>query len=96
MRESEYQSRLIKRLKREFPGAIVLKNDPNYLQGVPDLILLWHQHWATLEVKARATASRRPNQSYWVETMNAMSYSAFIFPENESDVINDLRQALGA
>ena len=96
MRESQFQSQLIKKLNKMLPGIIVLKNDPNYIQGIPDLILLYKNRWAALEVKRGATASVRPNQAHYVRTMYAMSYAAFIYPENESEILNEVQQSLTA
>lgn len=92
MLENKFQSKLIKELKKEFPGCIVLKNDPTYLQGVPDLLVLYKDKWASLEVKKSAKAKHQPNQDYYVDKMNEMSHSAFIFPENKDQVMNDLRK----
>lgn len=92
MLESEFQSHLIKKLKRIFNGCIVIKNDPNYIQGLPDLLVLYQDKWVALEVKRNAHASVRPNQQYYVEQMNAMSYSTFIFPENEEVIFNEIQQ----
>lgn len=92
--ESKFQSKLIKELKERFPGCIVLKNDPTYIQGIPDLLILYNDKWASLEVKRQENAKHRPNQDYYVEKMNDMSFSAFIFPENKEDVLHDLEQAL--
>ena len=96
MRESQFQAQLIKKLNKMLPGIIVLKNDPNYIQGIPDLILLYENRWAALEVKRGATASVRPNQAHYVRTMYAMSYAAFIYPENESEILNEVQQSLTA
>ena len=96
MRESQFQAQLIKKLNKMLPGIIVLKNDPNYIQGIPDLILLYKNRWAALEVKRGATASVRPNQAHYVRTMYAMSYAAFIYPENESEILNEIQQSLTA
>lgn len=92
MLENAFQKDLIKELKLIFPGCIVLKNDPNYLQGVPDLLILYQDLWATLEVKKSASERPRPNQVYYVDQMDSMSFSAFIFPENKDEVLNDLQQ----
>lgn len=91
MLESKFQSKLIRRIKDEFPGCIVLKNDPTYLQGIPDLTIFYENTWAALEVKKSAKASRQPNQDYYVDKMNQMSYAAFIFPENEEEVMAELQ-----
>lgn len=92
MLENKFQSKLIKELKKEFPGCMVLKNDPTYLQGVPDLLVLYKDKWASLEVKKSAKAKHQPNQDYYVDKMNEMSHSAFIYPENKDEVLDDLRK----
>lgn len=90
MLENKFQSNLIKEIKKLFPDCIVLKNDSSYIQGIPDLLILYKNKWASLEVKKSATASHRPNQNYYVEKMNKMSFSRFIFPENKDEVLEDL------
>lgn len=93
MLESKYQAYLIKELRRLFPGCVVLKNDTDYLQGIPDLLILWRRRWAALEVKPRANAPHQPNQDYYVDLLDEMSFAAFIYPENEEDVLSDLQSA---
>ncbi len=93
MKESKFQSDLIKNLKRIFEGCIIMKTDPNYIQGIPDLLILHHDKWAALECKKSTKASRQPNQSYFVELMNKMSFSRFIYPENEKEVLDELQRA---
>jgi len=95
MRESAYQASLIKKLERMFPGCIILKNDSSYLQGVPDLSIFYGVHWAMLEVKANRHAIEQPNQRYYVEMMDRESFAAFIFPENEQEVLDGLQLAFG-
>lgn len=89
-----FQSQLIKELERRFPGCVILKNDPNYRQGIPDLLLLYGDRWAILEVKGKKPTARdfEPNQEWYIEHLNEMSFSACIYPENEEDVLNDLQQ----
>ena len=94
MLESKFQKKLIDDIKRLLPGSIILKNDPNYIQGMPDLTVFHGDKWATLEVKKTANASHQPNQDYYVDIMNKMSYSAFVYPENKEEVLNDLERAL--
>lgn len=72
---------------------MIIKGPSEYIQGIPDIIILFGDMWATLEVKASATATERPNQRYYVEKMNEMSFSAFIYPENEEEVLNELQHA---
>ena len=92
-RESKFQSDLIKELKVLFPGCIVHKLDSSYMQGIPDLLVLWKDKWATLECKRSKSASHRPNQEYYVDMMNDMSFSSFIYPENKEAVLDELQQA---
>ena len=90
MLENKYQATLIKKLKKLFPECIVMKNDSSYIQGIPDLLVLNRDKWASLECKKCANARHQPNQDYYVGKMNDMSFSSFIFPENEKEVINKL------
>lgn len=92
-KESLYQANLKKKLENIFPGCIVLKNDPNYIQGIPDLTVLYKQHWALLECKREAEAKKRPNQAYYISQAKKMAYGAFIYPENEEEVLHELQQA---
>lgn len=90
MKENDYQKKLIKTLKARYPECMVIKEDPTYIQGLPDLIVLNKNKWATLECKASEKESHQPNQDYYVNKMNGMSFSSFIFPENEQDVLKEL------
>lgn len=90
MRENKFQSDLIKEIKGRFPGCIVMKNDSSYIQGIPDLLVLYKNRWASLECKKDAEAKHRPNQDYYVEKMNEMSFSSFIYPENKEEVLDEL------
>lgn len=88
--ERDFQSGLIKDLKTMFPGCIVMKNDSSYIQGIPDLLILYKDKWASLEVKKDLCAKKQPNQEYYVRQMDEMSFSRFIYPENKREVLNEL------
>lgn len=92
MKESKFQADLKKELKRMFPGCIVTKLDSSDIQGIPDLLILYKNKWATLENKRSKNATKRPNQEYYVEKMNDMSFSRFIYPENKEVVLDELRK----
>lgn len=92
MDERRYQNKLIKKLRFIFAGCLIIPNDPQVNQGIPDLLVLHRDRWAMLEVKAHADAPIRPNQEYYVEEYNAMSFAAFVFPENEHEVLYDLKK----
>ena len=94
MLESEFQAQLIKELEDIFPNCMILKNDANYIQGFPDLLILYEDRWAALECKKNAKASFRPNQEYYIELLNDMSYASAIWPEIKEEVFYELQQAL--
>lgn len=96
MLESKFQRNLINELTDMFPGSVVLKNDAQYKPGFPDLIILYEDRWACLECKASSNAAERPNQAFYVDFLNEMSYAAFIHPENKERVLDEVQQALRA
>ena len=92
-KESDFQKDLIKELRDRFEGCVVTKLDANYIQGIPDLLVLYKDKWATLECKKSGRATHRPNQDRWVERLDKMSFSRIIFPENKEEVLNELQQS---
>ena len=86
--ESGFQDSLIKQIKKILPGSMVFKMDQ--IQGLPDLLILYKDKWASLECKRTAMAKRQPNQEYYVNLMNEMSFSRFISPENREDILDEL------
>ena len=80
-------------IKERFPGCMVVHLDPNEIQGIPDLLVLYESTWAALEGKRSIDAPHRPNQDYYVNLMNRMSFAAFICPENKEEILNDLQRA---
>jgi hypothetical protein len=92
MLENKFQAMLVKEIKEMFPGCIVMKNDSSYIQGIPDLLVLYRNKWGSLECKKTANARRQPNQEYYVERMNDMSFARFICPENREEVLQDLKE----
>ena len=42
MNEAQYMNKLIKRIAIIFPDCIIIRNDPRYIQGVPDILILYH------------------------------------------------------
>jgi hypothetical protein len=95
MLESKFQAELVRDLKELFPGCIVLKNDSSYMQGIPDLLVLYKNYWVALECKDSLKARKQPNQEWYVETMNHMSFAAFIYPENREEIINAICDTFG-
>lgn len=96
MTEAQFQKKVRLKIEDMFPGCTVFKTDTAYAQGYPDLLILYNDRWAALEVKMSANASRQPNQDYYVKKFNAMSFAAYIYPENEEEVLSALQQAFGS
>ena len=94
MLESKFQRELIEELNGMFPGALIYKNESK--QGLPDLTVLYGRNWALLECKKSEGADHQPNQDYYVEKANQMSFSRFIYPENKQEVLDELQQAFRA
>lgn len=90
--ENRFQRNLIQELEDRFPGCVVIKNDPNYIQGIPDLLILYNDKWAALECKRSESASHRPNQEYYISKLDEMSFASFVYPENMEDVLNEMEQ----
>lgn len=90
--ESKFQGDLIKEIKERFPGAIVLKTDPNYIQGFPDLLILFNEHWAALECKRSEHAHVQPNQEHYIDVLDMMSFASFINPTMKEEVLNAMER----
>ena len=94
MKESDFQKKLIDNINKLFPECVILKNDARYKQGIPDLIILNKNRWAILECKKRKKSHYQPNQNYYLDKLNNMSYASMICPENEKEVMDELYKSL--
>ena len=95
MAESKFQKKFLDKVRILYPGCIIMKNDSGYIQGIPDWTILYKKRWALLEMKDYEGAPVRPNQPYYVDKANDMSYSSFVYPENEDQVLDDLSKVFG-
>lgn len=89
--ERKFQTALVKEIEELFPGCIVTKME-SYIQGFPDLVIFYKDKWALLECKKSADAHRQPNQEFYVNLANSMSFARFIYPENKEEVLNELQR----
>ena len=103
MRENEYQMLIVQAIYEYLPGRpladiLVIINDPNYTQGIPDLSIFYRPtgKWAMVEVKMSEKAPERPNQRWFIETWGQTIFTAFIYPENEEEVLIALQQSLSS
>jgi hypothetical protein len=94
--EREYENKVCKKIMSEFPGAMVLKLDSLFIQGIPDRLVLFGDTWASLEIKRYPKAMIQPNQDFYVKKLNNMSYASFLNPANEREVFNDLQRIFGS
>ena len=88
--ESKFQKELMDKIRDRYPGCVILKNDSSYIQGFPDWTILYKDKWAVLEAKRAKNAAKQPNQEYYVNKLNNMSFSRFVFPENSDEVLEDI------
>lgn len=93
MLENKFKTKLVKTIKEKFPGSMVFHLDPTEMQGAPDLLILYKDKWAALEGKKDEGSSHRPNQDYYVDLMNKMSFARFIYPQNAKEVLNELERS---
>lgn len=96
MTESKYQTHVLARIAELLPGSTALKNDSAYQQGIPDWTIFHGPKYALLEIKPSAKSRRQPNQEYFIEKFSAIGFAAFIYPENEQEVLDALQEALAA
>ena len=89
--ERNFQAKLVRELRARYPNDIIFKNDA--IQGIPDVLILHEDTWASLECKRSENAPHRPNQDYYVDKMNKMAFSRFIYPENKEEVLDELEQS---
>lgn len=92
--ESKFKRELIRKLKEQYPGAVILKNDANDKIGIPDHLMLYGRHWIAFEAKASQHAAHRPNQDYWVNLLNSMSFASFVYPQNEGWFLHEVQRSL--
>ena len=93
--ESAFQKDLMDEIRARYPDCVILKNDSSYIQGFPDWTILYKDKWAVLEAKRSKNAKKQPNQPYYVDKLNTMSFSRFVYPENKDDVLRELEQIFG-
>lgn len=93
--ESEFSLDLKNELRHRFPDCFIIKLDSNQVQGIPDLLILWGRYWAILETKRGLRSVRQPNQEYYVEMFDEMSFAAFVHPLNYREVLDDMERAFG-
>jgi len=96
IKENRFKADLKKELKDAFPGCVIFDMNPNDHQGISDLLILYGSTWAMLECKRNAKASHRPNQDYFVDKFNKMSFAAFIYPENKKEILNALESSFAS
>lgn len=90
--ESKFQKELMDEIERTYPGCVIMKNDSSYRQGFPDWTIFYKDKWAVLEAKRDENATHQPNQDYYVEKLDGMSFSRFVYPENKNQVLRELKK----
>lgn len=88
--ESKFQKELMDKIRSRYPGCVILKNDSSYIQGFPDWTILYKDKWVVLEAKRSKNAAKQPNQDFYVDKLNNMAFSRFVYPENSEEVLEDI------
>lgn len=94
MKETPYRLSLAKRIQARWPECVIIYPDPSRQQGIMDFVVLFNSFWVALEVKRSESASKRPNQTYYVNKLNDMAFASYIHPGNEQDVLNEIQYTL--
>lgn len=94
MTENKYQQQLVKRLRTEYPEALVFPMDGSTYQGFPDILILFEDTYAVLEAKVDETSPHQPNQDYYIELLGHAVFASFIWPSIEEEVLHGLQQTL--
>lgn len=94
--ESKFQKELMDKIRMRYPGCVIIKNDSGYIQGFPDWTILYKDKWAVLETKREKNATHQPNQDYYVTKLDSMSFSRFVYPENEDYILTELSKIFDA
>ena len=90
--ESAFKAKAKERIRECLGDDIFIHEMMCQTQGIPDTLILCGDKWALLEFKRSRNATHRPNQDYYVDMFNSMGFSAFVYPENFEDVLDDLRR----
>ena len=93
--EKDFQSDLFDELKEIYNDPyndVITKFED--IQGFPDILILHGDKWAMLECKKSEHEVHQPNQDFYVDILNKMSFASFIYPENKEEVLNELQSAL--
>lgn len=88
--ESKYRKELEARISGALPGCLILRNNAKEIQGICDIVVFYGERYGFLEIKVSENAPVQPNQTYYVNWLDEMSFAAFIYPENEYQILSDL------
>lgn len=92
MNENKFQRYVIDRVRQIFIGCVVMKNDANYIQGIPDLTVLTDKGWFCLETKKSKDSDLRPNQWHYLNLLDDLSFARVVYPENVEEVLRELQR----
>lgn len=93
MRESEFQTIFLNRVKELLPNCFVLKNDANMIQGFPDWTVIFGKYALIFEIKRNEKAAYQPNQLYYIDFINnSGGFARIVYPENMEEVLHEIQQ----
>lgn len=91
--ESQFKTKIAGQLTVLLPYCVLLKNDEQFMPGIPDMLILYQDRWAMLEFKRSAPRRKQdyePNQEYYLRKFNDMAFASVIYPDNASLVLQEL------
>jgi len=89
--ESKFKRDVREEIEALFPGCIIIKGNSSEVQGIPDMLVIWHERYAFLEFKRSANEIHQPNQDWYVGLLDEWSFAAFIYPENKEEILDALQ-----
>lgn len=94
MTENKYQADLVKEIRSWGDDFFVFPMDGSVYQGFQDILILYKDTYAVLEVKVAEDSEHQPNQDWYVQYFAQYVFSSFIWPEIEQEVLHDLQSTL--
>lgn len=89
-KESAFQSDLLRWLRLKGCFVIKLQAGPGVPIGTPDILFAHNGFYGFIEVKLNKRSRLQPGQKEMVKKLNDMSYAKIVYPENFSELEEDL------
>lgn len=92
MKEADFQAKFIKWLRSQGYKCFKQQMNATTRAGTPDLFIFKEGFWGWIEFKKSKNARKRPGQQRNIDWANENSWGSFVYPENEKEVKEFLKQ----